>query len=165
MSIQLNKNSLWVFGAALMSATVSTVAFANPEAHAVVLNAYGMPAPLLLSWSVIWMFAIAGGIGSLFFKVPAIDQHFRYLLVAKPFLGVFGAMSLCLVLTAGREPPEGILSAYAFISALLSAPILQGLLAVVSIPKNQAEVLNAINPFKFRIVPASLDANNKENNQ
>ncbi len=110
-------------------------------------------APFTLSWLPVWVFAGMGGLCSIFFKIPSIDIHFRYLLFAKPLLGTFGAVSLCLFVTKGVEPPEVVLPAYAFLAALLSAPLLQNTLAVVSVPKNNVSFLNAVNPFKFKLVP------------
>lgn len=162
VGVKLKQTTLLLFGALLAVATMGVSVAATPEINPVA-NDYGMAAPFLLSWVTIWIFALAGGLGSLFFKIPAIDANFRYLLIAKPFLGLFGAMSLCLVMTAGKEPPEGVLAAYAFIAALASAPILQGVLAVASVPRNQVEMLNAINPFKFKIVTADSPNKDKEN--
>lgn len=129
----------------------------------IVVNKYGMTAPFLMSWSPVWIFVFAGAVGSSFFKLPDIDKNFSYLLIAKPFLGVFGGMALCLLLSDGSEPPEISLSAYGLVAALLSAPILQGLIAIVTIPRNQASFFNAINPFKFKVVVADNHTdNNKE---
>lgn len=151
-SICLKKQVLWLVAALLilMSAAVANV---EPTGRPVlVLNEYGVGAPFLVSWLPIWIFATAGGLGSLFFKIKSIDEHFRYLMIAKPFLGLFGAVSLCLLIATGVEPPRHVLSAYAFVAALLSAPILQALLAVASLPRNQAALFNTVNPFKFKIV-------------
>lgn len=157
--VYLKKWVLWVFAALLVLVTTATATASVPTGNAVVqslpvpiLNSYGMPAPFLKSWIPIWLFGLAGGIGAVFFKIEAIDKHFRSLLIAKPFLGLFGSLALCLLMATGAEPPRTALTAYAFIAALLSAPILQALLAVASLKQNQVELLNKINPFKFKIV-------------
>lgn len=162
---KLHKYMLWVFVITLVAMTSAAAAVPEvPELKAVVvLNKYGMTAPFLISWIPVWVFSLAGGIGSNFFKMPDIDKHFRYLLVAKPFLGVFGGIALCLLVSDGSEPPEISLIAYALGASLLSAPILQGLIAVVTMPKNQASLFNAVNPFKFKIVVADNGDSNKEN--
>lgn len=150
-SIKLKRRALWLFGVLL--ATMTAAAAQIPADTPIpIMNSYGMTAPFLISWLPIWAFAVAGGIGSLFFKIEAIDKNFRFLLIAKPFLGVFGALALCLVLASNTEPPAIALGAYAFIAALLSAPILQGLLTMASLPKNQAGLFNAINPLRFKVV-------------
>lgn len=161
--VYIKKRVLWVFALVLL---LMTHALANNTAIGattiIVVNQYGMPAPFLMSWIPIWVFVFAGGIGSVFIKMPELDKHFMYLALAKPFLGVFGGIALCLVVADGSEPPEIALTAYAFVAALLSAPILQGLLAVVAIPKNQANLINSVNPFKFKIVAADSANQDKE---
>lgn len=157
--IRISKKTLWVFAIAL---GIMTSAMASDPIHinaqtVIVVNKYGMTAPFLISWVPVWVFALGGGLGANFIKVPEIDKHFRYLLVAKPFLGVFGGIALCLLMSDGSEPPDISLTAYALIASLLSAPILQALIAVVTIPKNQAGLFNTINPFKFKIVVAGDD--------
>lgn len=149
--IAIKKSGVVVMAVTLLLLTTS-VALANEGDTIIIINKYGIGAPFLTSWIPVWAFALSGGIGSTFFKIEAIDKHFRYLVIAKPFLGLFGAMALCLLLATGSEPPRTVLAFYAFISALLSAPLLQGLLALASLPRNQASLFNSINPFKFKIV-------------
>lgn len=154
--IRIQKRVLWLFALAL---TVMTGAVAAEPTYitaqtVIVVNKYGMGAPFLISWVPVWIFAFAGGLGANFIKIPEIDKHFRYLMLAKPFLGLFGGLALCLITSDGSEPPQVALTAYALVAALLSAPILQGLIAVVTLPKNQAGFFNSVNPFKFKIVVA-----------
>ena len=154
--IRIQKRVLWLFALAL---TVMTGAVAAEPTYitaqtVIVVNKYGMGAPFLISWVPVWIFAFAGGLGANFIKIPEIDKHFRYLMLAKPFLGLFGGLALCLRTSDGSEPPQVALTAYALVAALLSAPILQGLIAVVTLPKNQAGFFNSVNPFKFKIVVA-----------
>lgn len=155
--ICIKKQMLWLLAALLLLMTAAVASSGKPP-DTVTLNNYGVGVPFLKSWISIWVFAAAGGAGSLFFKIKAIDEHFRFLMIAKPFLGLFGALSLCLVLASSVEPQPPVMSAYAFVAALLSAPILQALLAVASLPRNQAELFNTINPFKFKVV---VDDDNK----
>lgn len=150
-SISINKQMLWLVALLLILMTAAVANTGRPPST-VALNDYGVGAPFLKSWLPIWIFAAAGGAGSLFFKIDQIDKHFRWLMIAKPFLGLFGALSLCLVLAVGVEPQPPIMSAYAFLAALMSAPLLQALLAVASLPRNQAELFNTINPFRFKVV-------------
>lgn len=161
--IYIKQRVLWAFALILTIMTTAMAAETTTNITAqtvIVVNKYGMGAPFLISWIPIWIFALAGGIGSNFIKMPEIDKHFRYLLVAKPFLGVCGGIALCLLVSDGSEPPEIALTAYALGAALLSAPILQTVLAVITIPKNQAGIINSINPFKFKIV---MSDDSKEN--
>lgn len=166
--IRIKGQVLWLFALALSVMTKAMAADTTmiTAETVIVVNKYGMGAPFLISWLPVWIFALAGGIGANFIKIPEIDKHFRYLLIAKPFLGLFGGIVLCLFVSDGSEPPQIALTGYAFIASLLSAPILQVLLAVVTIPKNQAGILNSINPFKFKIVVANdnKEPNNGSNN-
>ena len=163
--IRIKKRALLLFALALtvmtdVMAQVSTNTTSITAETVIVVNRYGMGAPFLVSWVPIWLFALAGGIGANFIKIPDIDKHFRFLLLAKPFLGVFGGISLCVLISDGSDPPQVAMTAYAFVASLLSAPLLQALLAVTSIPRNQASLFNAINPFKFKVVVA--DSKEKE---
>lgn len=155
--IYIKKRVLWLFAVVLSIATQAMAAETTTHITAqtvIVVNKYGMGAPFLLSWVPVWIFALVGGIGANFIKIPEIDKHFRYLMLAKPFLGLFGGIALCLLVSDGSEPPQVALTAYGFGAALLSAPILQAVIAVVTIPKNQAGLFNSLNPFKFKIVVA-----------
>lgn len=147
----IKKQMLWLL-AALLLLMAAAVAGTGEPVDTSAFNHYDIGVPFTKSWLPIWIFAAAGGTGSLFFKIKAIEEHFRWLMIAKPFLGLFGGLSLCLVLASAVEPQPPIMSAYAFVAALLSAPILQALLAVASLPRNQAELFNTINPFKFKVV-------------
>lgn len=155
--IRIKKRVLWLF-AAVLSVMTKTAASANAAQitaeTVIVVNRYGMSAPFLMSWIPVWLFALAGGVGANFIKIPDIDKHFRYLMLAKPFLGLFGGLTLCVFISDGGDPPQAAMTGYAFIAALLSAPILQALLVVTTIPRNQAGLFNSINPFKFKIVVA-----------
>ena len=92
-----------------------------------------------------------GGIGSIFVNVGNMDTRFRYLYVAKPYLGVLGGMSLSIAMTDGRDPPEVILSTYAAISSFLSSAILQCVLVLLSSPKNSLKVVNSVSPVQFEM--------------
>lgn len=166
--IYIKQRVLWAFALILVIMTTAMAAETTTHITAqtvIVVNKYGMGAPFLISWLPVWIFAFAGGLGANFIKIPEIDKHFRYLMIAKPFLGLFGGIALCLLVSDGSEPPQIALTAYALISALLSAPILQGLIAVVTLPKNQIGLLNSINPFKFKIVSADTkEPTNGSNN-
>ena len=147
---RVKTSTLWVFALMLLVSTVA-VAQAGDDTPKPILNSWGMAAPFLLSWLPVWIFCILGGIGSIFVKVDNIDARFRYLYVAKPFLGVLGGMSLSIAMTDGRDPPEVILSTYAAISSFLSSAILQFVLVLLSSPKNSLAVVNKISPVQFEL--------------
>ena len=147
---RVKTSAIWVFGLLL---TISSIAVAqvSSDVPKPIINQWGITAPFLLSWLPVWIFCMLGGIGSIFVKVDNIDARFRYLYVAKPFLGVLGGMSLSIAMTDGRDPPEVILSTYAAISSFLSSAILQFVLVLLSSPKNSLAVVNKVSPVKFEL--------------
>ncbi len=147
---RVKTSALWVFALML---TISTVAVAQVSSASPtpIVNQWGVTAPFLTSWLPVWIFSALGGIGSIFVKVDNIDVRFRYLYVAKPFLGVLGGMSLSIAMTDGRDPPEVILSTYAAISSFLSSAILQFVLVLLSSPKNSLAVVNKVSPVQFEL--------------
>lgn len=147
---RVKTSALWAFALMLMISTIA-VAQVSSDAPAPIVNEWGVTAPFLRSWIPVWLFCFAGGVGSIFVKVDNIDARFRYLYVAKPFLGVLGGMSLCLAITDGRDPPEVILSAYAAISSFLSSAILQFVLVLLSSQKNSLAVVNKVSPVQFEL--------------
>ena len=155
---RVSLSALWAFMLMLMISTVA-VAQVGDDTPKPVLNSWGMAAPFLLSWLPVWIFSAFGGIGAIFVKVGNIDTRFRYLYVAKPYLGVLGGMSLSIAMTDGRDPPEVILSTYAAISSFLSSAILQFVLVLMSSPKNSLKVVNSVSPVQFEL-PEKAEVNN-----
>ena len=147
---RVRTSAIWVFALLL---TISSIAVAqvSSDVPKPIINQWGITAPFLMSWLPVWIFCMLGGIGSIFVKVDNIDARFRYLYVAKPFLGVLGGMSLSIAMTDGRDPPEVILSTYAAISSFLSSAILQFVLVLLSSPKNSLAVVNKVSPVQFEL--------------
>ena len=147
---RVKTSAIWVFALLL---TISSIAVAqvSSDVPKPIINQWGITAPFLMSWLPVWIFCMLGGIGSIFVKVDNIDARFRYLYVAKPFLGVLGGMSLSIAMTDGRDPPEVILSTYAAISSFLSSAILQFVLVLLSSPKNSLKVVNSVSPVQFEM--------------
>lgn len=147
---RVRTSAIWVFALLL---TISSIAVAqvSSDVPKPTINQWGITAPFLMSWLPVWIFCMLGGIGSIFVKVDNIDARFRYLYVAKPFLGVLGGMSLSIAMTDGRDPPEVILSTYAAISSFLSSAILQFVLVLLSSPKNSLAVVNKVSPVQFEL--------------
>jgi len=156
---RIKTSALWVFALMLLVSTVA-VAQVGDAAPKPIVNQWGITAPFLVSWLPVWIFSVLGGIGSIFVKVDNIDARFRYLYVAKPFLGILGGMSLSIAMTDGRDPPEVILSTYAAISSFLSSAILQFVLVLLSSPKNSLKVVNSVSPVQFEL-PDSGGSNDK----
>lgn len=157
---QVKTSALWAFALMLLVSTVA-VAQVGDAVPKPIVNQWGITAPFLTSWLPVWIFSALGGIGSIFVKVDNIDARFRYLYVAKPFLGVLGGMSLSIAMTDGRDPPEVILSTYAAISSFLSSAILQFVLVIFSSPKNSLKVVNSVSPVQFELPDSTGGQNDK----
>lgn len=153
--LKIKKKELPLFAIAIFVSTQLLMhpSFATDTVNATkpITNSLGMTAPFLMSWVPIWIFALAGGGCSLFIKLDKVDIYFRALYFAKPILGMFSSISLCLFVASGAEPPEVILIGYAFAMAFFSAPLLQGALVLLSSIKNQAAVINTVSPIKLEV--------------
>jgi len=147
---RVKTSALWVFALMLMISTIA-IAQVGDAAPVPIVNKWGMTAPFLPSWIPTLIFCLAGGIGSIFVKVGNIDDKFRWLYVAKPYLGFFGGMALCLGVTDGRDPPEVILMTYGFGSSMLASTILQFAMVLLSSPKNSLAVVNKVSPVQFEL--------------
>ena len=157
---RVKTSALLVFALMLLVSTVA-VAQVGDVAPKPILNSWGMTAPFLLSWLPVWIFSALGGIGSIFVKVDNIDARFRWLYIAKPYLGIFGGMILCLAVTDGRDPPEVVLTTYGGLVSFLSAAILQFILVLLSSPKNSLKVVNSVSPVQFELPDSTGGQNDK----
>ena len=155
---RVKTSTLWVFALILLMSTVA-VAQAGDVEPKPILNSWGMAAPFLLSWLPVWIFCVIGGIGSIFIKIGDIDDRFRWLYVAKPYLGIFSGIMLCVAVTDGRDPPEVILSSYGGVASFLGSAIMQFLAALLSSPKNSLAVVNKVSPVQFEL-PEKAEVNN-----
>ena len=156
---RVKTSTLWVFALMLLVSTMA-VAQAGDVEPKPILNSWGMTAPFLLSWLRVWIFCVLGGIGSIFIKIGDIDDRFRWLYVAKPYLGIFSGIMLCVAVTDGRDPPEVILSSYGGVASFLGSAIMQFLAALLSSPKNSLKVVNSVSPVQFEL-PDSGGNNDK----
>ena len=147
---QVKTSALWVFALMLMISTVA-VAQVGDAAPKPIVNQWGITAPFLTSWIPVWIFCVIGGIGSIFIKIGDIDDRFRWLYVAKPYLGIFSGIMLCVAVTDGRDPPEVILSSYGGVASFLGSAIMQFLAALLSSPKNSLKVVNSVSPVQFEL--------------
>ena len=147
---RVKTSALWAFALMLLTSTMA-VAQAGDVEPKPILNSWGMTAPFLLSWLPVWIFCIVGGIGSIFIKVGDIDDRFRWLYVAKPYLGTFSGMMLCIAVTNGRDPPEVVLSSYGGLVSFAGALLMQFLAVLLSSPKNSLKVVNSVSPVQFEL--------------
>ena len=147
---RVKTSALWAFALMLLVSTVA-VAQVGDDAPKPILNSWGMAAPFLLSWLPVWIFCIVGGIGSIFIKVGDIDDRFRWLYVAKPYLGTFSGMMLCIAVTDGRDPPEVVLLSYGGLVSFFGALLMQFLAVLLSSPKNSLKVVNSVSPVQFEL--------------
>lgn len=157
---RVKTSALWAFALMLMISTIAVAQTATPIPKPIV-NEWGMTAPFLISWLPVWIFCTLGGIGSIFVKVDNIDARFRWLYIAKPYLGIFGGMILCLAVTDGRNPPEVVLTTYGGLVSFLSAAILQFVLVLLSSPKNSLKVVNSVSPVQFELPDSTGGQNDK----
>ena len=147
---RVKTSALWVFALMLLISTMA-VAQVGDDTPKPIVNQLGIAAPFLASWLPVWIFCIVGGIGSIFIKVGDIDSRFRWLYVAKPYLGTFSGMMLCIAVTDGRDPPEVILSSYGGLVSFVGALLMQFLAVLLSSPKNSLKVVNSVSPVQFEL--------------
>ena len=147
---RVTTSALWAFALTLMISTIA-VAQVGDAVPKPIVNQWGIAAPFLASWLPVWVFCIVGGIGSIFIKVGDIDDRFRWLYVAKPYLGTFSGMMLCIAVTDGRDPPEVVLSSYGGLVSFVGALLMQFLAVLLSSPKNSLKVVNSVSPVQFEL--------------
>ena len=147
---RVKTSALWAFALMLMISTIA-VAQVGDVAPKPIVNQWGITAPFLLSWLPVWIFCVLGGIGSIFIKFSDIDDRFRWLYVAKPYLGTFSGMMLCIAVTDGRDPPEVVLSSYGGLVSFVGALLMQFLAVLLSSPKNSLKVVNSVSPVQFEL--------------
>ena len=142
--IRLKKRMLWVIAALLVLMSTALAQVVAAPAHAIAINSYGIPAPFLMSWTPIWFFSISGGIGASFLKIEEVDKNFHFVHFAKAFIGLTAGLALCLLVTDGAEPPEAIMSFYAFCASIGGAVLVQGFIYLASMRRNQAKIFSRI---------------------
>lgn len=147
---RVTTSALWAFALTLMISTIA-VAQVGDAVPKPIVNQWGIAAPFLASWLPVWVFCIVGGIGSIFIKVGDIDDRFRWLYVAKPYLGTFSGMMLCIAVTDGRDPPEVVLSSYGGLVSFVGALLMQFLAVLLSSPKNSLKFVNSVSPVQFEL--------------
>ena len=147
---RVKTSALWAFALMLLVSTVA-VAQVGDAVPKPIVNQWGITAPFLTSWLPVWIFSALGGIGSIFIKVGDIDDRFRWLYVAKPYLGTFSGMMLCIAVTDGRDPPEVVLSSYGGLVSFVGALLMQFLAVLLSSPKNSLKVVNSVSPVQFEL--------------
>lgn len=157
---RVKTSALWAFALMLMISTIA-VAQVGDAAQKPIVNQWGITAPFLTSWIPVWIFCVIGGIGSIFIKIGDIDDRFRWLYVAKPYLGIFSGIMLCVAVTDGRDPPEVILSSYGGVASFLGSAIMQFLAALLSSPKNSLAVVNKVSPVQFELPDGQGGSNDK----
>ena len=107
-----------------------------------IIEAGVLPAPFLLSWTGVWVFATAGGLCAAFVKIPEIDKSFYYPSLAKALIGVFMGVALSLALNTFSEARSGALPLFALLAGLFSAPLVAGTMVWISNQKRINKTLN-----------------------
>jgi len=106
------------------------------------IEARVLPAPFLLSWAGVWVFATAGGLCAAFVKIPEIDKSFYYPSLAKALIGVFMGVALSLAVNTFNEAQSGALPLFALLAGLFSAPLVAGTMVWISNQKRINKTLN-----------------------
>lgn len=101
-----------------------------------------LPAPFLLSWTGVWVFATAGGLCAAFVKIPEIDKSFNYPPLAKFLIGLFSGVALSLAVNNFSEAQSGALPLFALLAGLFSAPLVAGTMVWISNQKRINKTLN-----------------------
>lgn len=101
-----------------------------------------LPAPFLLSWLGVWVFAGAGGLCAAFVRIPEIDARFYYPSIAKSLLGLFSGVALCSLINNFNDTQSGALAFFAFFASIFSAPLAAGVMVWLS---NQRRIDKALN--------------------
>lgn len=91
-----------------------------------------LPAPFLIDWSGIWLFALGGGVCSAFVKMKEIDKRFHYPAFAKFLIGTFSGVGISLFIETFINTSIGFLTFFALFASLFSAPIAAGGMAWLS---------------------------------
>lgn len=100
------------------------------------------PAPFLLSWTGVWVFAAAGGLCAAFVKIPEIDKSFNYPPLAKFLIGLSSGVALSLAVNNFSEAQSGALPLFALLAGLFSAPLVAGTMVWISNQKRINKTLN-----------------------
>ena len=129
---------LWWACIAALAASYPISAWAAKVAQ----NAGVLPAPFLLSWSGVWVFAAAGGLCAAFVKIPEIDKRFSYPPFAKFLIGLFSVVALSLFIDVFTDTQSGALPIFALLAGLFSAPLVAGTMVWIG---NQKRINKALN--------------------
>lgn len=111
------------------------------QAAVMMLTDLGLGAPFMISWTTIWFFAISGGLMANFLKLD-IDQNFHFVYIAKPFIGTILAMAVVMYLNENVNPPDPAYAITALGTAIVGAPLTQGVLVYLTKTNIIEKVLN-----------------------
>lgn len=103
-----------------------------------------LPAPFLLSWLGVWVFAAAGGICAGFIRIPEIDKRFHQPSIAKSLLGLFSGVAICSLIDTFSDTQSGALAFFAFFASIFSAPLAAGVMVWLSNQKRIDKALNQV---------------------
>lgn len=129
---------LWWACIAALAASYPISAWATDR----IIDAGVLPAPFLLSWTGVWVFATAGGLCAAFVKIPEIDKSFNYPPLAKFLIGLFSGVALSLAVNNFSEAQSGALPLFALLAGLFSAPLVAGTMVWIGNQKRINKTLN-----------------------
>ena len=129
---------LWLACIAALAASYPVSAWAADQ----LIQSRVLPAPFLLSWTGVWVFATAGGLCAALVKIPEIDKSFNYPPFAKFLIGLFSGVALSLAVNNFNEAQSGALPLFALLAGLFSAPLVAGTMVWISNQKRINKTLN-----------------------
>jgi hypothetical protein len=131
------KQLLWACIAAL-AASYPISAWATEQ----LIESRVLPAPFLLDWTGVWVFAALGGLGAAFVKIPEIDKRFNYPPFAKFLIGLSSGVALSVAINTFSEAQSEALPLFALLAGLFSAPLVAGTMVWISNQKRINKTLN-----------------------
>ncbi len=136
--LKIKLKRLWWLSLVAMVASYPFSSWAASQA----IQGRVLPAPFLLSWLGVWVFAAAGGVCAAFVRIPEIDGRFYHPSVAKSLLGLFSGVAICSLIDNFTDTQSGALAFFAFFASIFSAPLAAGIMVWLS---NQKRIDKALN--------------------
>lgn len=136
--LKIKIGRLWWACIAALAASYPFSVWASSQ----IIESRVLPAPFLLSWTGVWVFAIAGGLCAAFVKIPEIDIRFYYPSLAKALIGIFSGVALSLFIDVFTDTQSGALPIFALLAGLFSAPLVAGTQVWISNQKRINKTLN-----------------------
>ena len=136
--LKIKSWQLWWACIAALAASYPVIAWATEQ----LAEPRVLPAPFLLSWMDVWVFATAGGLCAAFVKIPEIDKSFNYPPFAKFLIGLSSGVALSVAVNSFSEAQSEVLPLFALLAGLFSAPLVAGTMVWIGNQKRINKTLN-----------------------